>query len=264
MISERRLEASARPTCTGINPALSTRKDHGSSSTTTRRRAWSSTPKPKNSGRMRIARVLEVLVLLSDTSGDRNARARPTVVEGRRYIWLLMTVLRRKPTYGAATRLARIVLELVNRPFGWSFEGICRELDVSERTLLRYIEASERELVDWNGRPMLEVAKHGSNRKLRLADLSRSPDSTAYEAASLYFVLTFLKFLEGTIIEEGVEGLWERTFKGLSEKQRSRLTDFDRKFFALAFAPKDYSKHDDHLDLIGPLDAFHSLRLSQP
>jgi predicted DNA-binding transcriptional regulator YafY len=161
-----------------------------------------------------------------------------------------MTVLRRKPTYGAATRLARIVLELVNRPFGWSFEGICREVDVSERTLLRYIEASQRELVDWNGHPMLEVAKHGSNRKLRLADLSRSPDSTAYEAASLYFVLTFLKFLEGTIIEEGVEGLWERTFKGLSEKQRSRLADFDRKFFALAFAPKDYSKHDDHLDLI--------------
>jgi proteasome accessory factor B len=161
-----------------------------------------------------------------------------------------MSAERRKPTYGAATRLARIVFELINRPFGWSFESIQRELGVSERTLLRYIAASREELVDWSGRPLLEVVKHGSERKLRLADVNRSPDSTAYEAASLYFMLTVLKFLEGTVIEEGLDALWERTFKGLSEKQRSRLADFDRKFFALAYAPKDYRKHDEQLDLI--------------
>ena len=86
----------------------------------------------------------------------------------------------RKPTYGAATRLARIVLELVNRPFGWGFESIQRELNVSERTLLRYIAASKEELVDSNGRPLIEIVKHGSQRKLRLADLNPSPDSTAY------------------------------------------------------------------------------------
>jgi proteasome accessory factor B len=161
-----------------------------------------------------------------------------------------MTAERRKPTYGAATRLARIVLELVNRPFGWSFEGIQRELGVSERTLLRYIAASREELVDWSGRPLLVIVKHGSQRKLRLADLSRSPDSTSYEAASLYFMLTVLKFLEGTVLEEGLEALWERTFRGLSEKQRARLANFDRKFFALAYAPKDYRKHDEQLDLV--------------
>jgi proteasome accessory factor B len=161
-----------------------------------------------------------------------------------------MSADRRKPTYGAATRLARIVFELVNRPFGWSLESIRRELDVSERTVMRYVAASREELVDWSGRPLLEIVKHGSQRKLCLADLGRSPDSTAYEAASLYFMLTLLKFLEGTVIEEGLEALWELTFKVLSEKQRSRLADFDRKFFALAYAPKDYREHDEQLDLI--------------
>ena len=47
-------------------------------------------------------------------------------------------------------RRTRIVFELVNRPFGWAFESIQQELDVSERTLLRYVAASREELVDWS------------------------------------------------------------------------------------------------------------------
>lgn len=156
----------------------------------------------------------------------------------------------RKPTYGTAIRFAQIVFELMSRPFGWSFEGIKREFDLSELTLARYVAIWREELVDATGRQLLEVVQQGSQRKLRLADLNPSPDSTAYEAVSLYFMLTLLKFLEGTVIEEGLEAVWERTFKALSEKQRSRLADFDRKFFTVAYAPKDYKEHDEKLDLI--------------
>lgn len=157
---------------------------------------------------------------------------------------------RRKPTYGAATRLARLVYELGSHPFGWSFEAIQRELQVSERTLLRYIAACRKELVDWHGRPLLQVVQHGSRRKLKLADFTESPDSNAYQTVFLYFMLTVLRFLEGTVIQQGVEELWERTFKSLGEKQRAHLVDFDKKFFAVSYVPKDYRKHDDQLDWI--------------
>jgi hypothetical protein len=53
---------------------------------------------------------------------------------------------RRKPTYKAAVRFARIALELPQRHFGWRFDQIQRELDITERTLWRYVREFRNEL----------------------------------------------------------------------------------------------------------------------
>ena len=45
-------------------------------------------------------------------------------------------------------RIARIAFELMNRPVGWTFAGIERELSIFERTLLRNIAASQQDLAD--------------------------------------------------------------------------------------------------------------------
>jgi predicted DNA-binding transcriptional regulator YafY len=156
----------------------------------------------------------------------------------------------RKPTYPAAMRLARIAVELGSRPYGWSFESIRKELGISERTLLRYVAACRAELLDWTGKPIIEVVPRRSGRWLRLSSLSRSADSNPYRAASLYFMLTLLKFLEGTVIKESVEDLWERSFKNSAAHQQRELTDFDRKFYTVPYAPKIYRDYDDQLDLI--------------
>src|SRR5439155_11092408 len=95
----------------------------------------------------------------------------------------------RPATYGTATRLARIVYGLMGRPHGWSFEAIQEELAISERTLLRYVAACRRELVDGEGRPLLEAVRRGERRVLRLAEGARAPDSTSYQALSLYLAL---------------------------------------------------------------------------
>ena len=58
----------------------------------------------------------------------------------------------RPATYGTGTRLSPIVYGLVGRPHGWGFEAIQEELDISERTLLRYVAACRREMVDAAGR----------------------------------------------------------------------------------------------------------------
>ena len=54
----------------------------------------------------------------------------------------------RKPSYGTATRLARIIYGLLSRPYGWSFEAIQQEIGISDRTLRRYIAVCRHEFVD--------------------------------------------------------------------------------------------------------------------
>jgi proteasome accessory factor B len=156
----------------------------------------------------------------------------------------------RQPTYPAALRLARIAVELGSRPYGWSFNAIQRELKIGERTLLRYVRACRVGLRDWTGRPIFEVVQRGARRSLRLSSSARSPDFNPYRAASLYFTLTLLRFLEGTGMKEGVEDLWDRTFRNLPAHEQARLADFDRKFYAVPYAPKNYREYDDQVDAI--------------
>ena len=68
-----------------------------------------------------------------------------------------MKKLRRKPTYGAAIRLARIASELFSKPYGWSFEAIENNLEISARTLARYVSVLRSDLLDSRGNPIVEV-----------------------------------------------------------------------------------------------------------
>jgi proteasome accessory factor B len=131
-----------------------------------------------------------------------------------------------------------------------SFEAIERRFSISERTLLRYVAACKKKLLDPAGRPLVEVVQRGSRRYLSLAQSNATPGSTAYEAVSLYFVLTLLKFLEGMVIQEGVEDIWERVRRDLPGSQRLTLADFDRKFYSVDYAPKHYAEHEEVVDLL--------------
>jgi predicted DNA-binding transcriptional regulator YafY len=157
---------------------------------------------------------------------------------------------RRKPTYRAAIRLARIAMGLFARPYGWSLPAIAQSLEVSERTLARYVAVLRAELLDSHGAPVVEVVSAGGQRKLRLASSMKPAEASSYQVALLYFSLTVLKFLEGTVLEEGVEGLWEKVYQDLSLTQRTRLSDLERKFYAVPYAPKDYTEFSEQLDVI--------------
>jgi predicted DNA-binding transcriptional regulator YafY len=156
----------------------------------------------------------------------------------------------RKPTYGAAIRLARIATGLFSKPYGWSFTAIAETLEVSERTLARYVSVLRNDLLDSLGNPLVEVVGAGEERKLRLISSMKTAEASSYQVALLYFSLTVLKFLEGTVLKEGVEGLWEKIFQNLSFTQRTRLSDLERKFYAVPYAPKDYGEFSEQLDVI--------------
>lgn len=156
----------------------------------------------------------------------------------------------RKPTYGAATRLARLVHELRERPNGWSFEAIQEELRITERTLARYLEACRRELVDHRERPLLEVVRRGERRYVRLAENAASPATTDYEVLALFFTLRLARVLEGTVFESVNRDLWDKMLKTVPATARRRLEHADRKFYALAHLPKSYSEMEDEIDLL--------------
>ncbi len=147
----------------------------------------------------------------------------------------------RLPTYGAAGRLARIVLGLMSRPHGWPLGSITEELGISERTLLRYLAVCRSELV--------EVVGQGTGRTHKLVEHGSAPDAGIFEAVFFYFTQTVLTFLEGTVLKDGVAGLWERLHRGLPASQRTRLANLAKKFYAVPFAAKDYRGHDEQLDL---------------
>lgn len=160
------------------------------------------------------------------------------------------TATGRKPTYGAATRLARLVYALRERPNGWSFEAIQADLGITERTLARYLEACRRELVDHRERPLLEVLRRGSRRYVRLAETHAGPASTDYEVLALFFTLRLARVLDGTVFESVNQDLWGKMLKGVPATARRRLENADRKFFALAHLPKSYADMEDELDLL--------------
>jgi proteasome accessory factor B len=156
----------------------------------------------------------------------------------------------RPATYAAATRVARVLYGLLSRRHGWSFAAIQDELGISERTLLRYLAACRRELVDELGNPVLEIVQRGDRRVVRLCEAVRGVDSTAYQVLSFYFALSVFRFLDGTILKDGVQDLWEAFRRTLPSAQRDRLTAFDRKFYTVPYAVKDYSDADATLDVL--------------
>jgi hypothetical protein len=81
-----------------------------------------------------------------------------------------------------------------------------------------------------------------------LSDAVPAAESSSYELLFFYFALSVFQFLDGTVIKDGVDGLWERLWRGLPRSQQERLGDFSRKFYAVPYAVKDYQAFDDMLD----------------
>lgn len=156
----------------------------------------------------------------------------------------------RPATYGGGSRMIRLLHGLYGRPHGWRFDAICDELSISERTLLRYLAVFRRTLVDRSGNPLIETARRGERRVLRLADHTLVGEPTAYQVLFLYFSLAVFQFLEGTVIRDGVADLWDRFARSLPTGQRRSLDQFPRKFFVVPHAMKDYREHDDTLDAV--------------
>jgi predicted DNA-binding transcriptional regulator YafY len=161
-----------------------------------------------------------------------------------------MPTISRKPTYGAAINFAKIAIALSANPFGVRLKNLERDLEVTPRTIDRYISTLRRNLKGPLGDMMLQLEGSGEQRRLKIRQPEHHPDSSLYLAAAMYFDLMVLRFLEGTVLKDTVADLWSRLYGKLNAVQQAQVRDFDRKFYAVPYAPKDYRDQDTELDLI--------------
>lgn len=155
---------------------------------------------------------------------------------------------RRKATYPAARRIARLMHELPAHPLGWSFDAIQRQLSIGERTLLRYVDACKSELVDARGEPLLEVLQRGPRRMLRLKD--GAGDGAPLSAVSTFFTLSMVRYLEGAVLKESVDALWDKMLEGVPPSARPQLLNLDRKFRSIALVPSDDAEQREIVDQV--------------
>lgn len=158
----------------------------------------------------------------------------------------------RKPelTHATGERFARLVDGLHARPEGWSFEAMGRELDVSAKTLERYLKKLGEALADEAGRPRLEIVKRAGRRVARLAAGTAPLEAGTFQAATLQLARTVLRFLGGTALESGLSDLWEKAQEALPPAQRARLQHLDRKLVSIGYAEKEYRQHEATVDVV--------------
>ncbi|MCW5891088.1 MAG: WYL domain-containing protein [bacterium] len=137
------------------------------------------------------------------------------------------------------------MLGLTERPRGWSWADVERELGVGERTLARYVKMLRAALVDRDGESLVAVVARGDRRFLRLRDQGQPPSSNAYQALSFYFASSVLQFLDGTILKDDMAALWSRFYALLPPDVRRRLGHLEHKFYTVPYLVKDYAGCDE-------------------
>lgn len=154
-----------------------------------------------------------------------------------------------QPDYEVAMRIARMVSELPGHPFGWALSDVAEYLRVSDRTVRRYVKVLGQEFTDDNGGPVYGIEKRGDELKVvkRLPAREDLPQSV-YHLISLYLSFELFRLLGENVVAFSVEDLMKSAEKKLTSFQRELLANMPRKFYAAAWAPKDYSGQVDLLE----------------
>lgn len=156
----------------------------------------------------------------------------------------------RRVTYGSANRITKLVELLRRNPRGMSYAALEERLEISRRTLQRYLANCQEEMVDENGRPLVEVSKEGDHRTVRLRNGGEAIDGTAWELFSVFLGLRLGHLLEGTVVGAMSDGFWDKIKESAPADYAKHLKDIERKLCSLPSMPRDYSEKDELLDAL--------------
>ena len=152
-------------------------------------------------------------------------------------------------TYASGLRLARIVIGLLERPLGWSFESIAETLGVGVRTVQRYARTLTGELLDETGEPMVERFLRGEEPALRLRPDIAPVQLGLYQYAALLAALRYLPSAHGTVVGEGIGDVLARMGKEPELARFSSVTSsLGLSFHHATRGAKSYGDRDDLLD----------------
>ncbi len=158
------------------------------------------------------------------------------------------------PTYGSASRTIQIVHWLHQSPLGVSLDELRDRLNVSDRTIARYVQVLKEALIGDDGQPLVEVIRTEGASRLRFRRRELPLDGSALELLSLFLALDLMAFLEGTLFRDGARDVMQRFHELMrrtgNHKAALLMKDFDRKFHHWSEAPKDYRQMNRQLELI--------------
>ena len=152
----------------------------------------------------------------------------------------------RKPTYGAAINMAKLIHVLCAQTRSLAFDDVLRILEVSERTARRYLKVINENLSNDDGDPLIRVNKMGGVERWQLNE-PMDLDATPYQLASIWVGSSLMKFLGGTVVQDGLMDIYAHLESKAPLLQRNML---QKKFYYTAFGTKQYKDFDDQIDAL--------------
>ena len=154
---------------------------------------------------------------------------------------------KRKPTYGSAVRMAELILILSKSWRPVTVDQICDELRISVRTAQRYRKAPNENLSSSDGGDLLRVIREGGIEKWYLADQDEISRATYFRIMSVYVAMALLKSMEGTVLKDGMDSVWEMLVGNLKPSDRVKFQQLDQKIRYSGFGRKNYSEQNEVL-----------------
>lgn len=108
----------------------------------------------------------------------------------------------RKPSYGAAINMAKLVYTLTSERRSMRLEDVLDMLEVSERTARRYLKIINDRLSFSSGEPLIHVNRIGEVERWVLNDEQVS--ATHFQLMSLFMGSILMSFLDKTVIHAGL------------------------------------------------------------
>jgi len=150
----------------------------------------------------------------------------------------------RKATYTSAVKIARLISMLSQAWRPMSLEQITNILGVSPRTLARYRKALNEHLSSPDGSDFVKVIREGGKECWYLSDQEDINSANGFRIISVFVAKTLLRFLEGTVIKDNLDNIWNIVTGQLPPSKKKQLEYFDRKIRYTGFGAKQYEEKD--------------------
>jgi predicted DNA-binding transcriptional regulator YafY len=169
------------------------------------------------------------------------------------YISVKVNNMSREATYSSASKQLRLLKMILESYYGLhSFSEIISELEISEKTLSRYLKVFKEVFPDYiEIKKGAEIGREPAQERFLIFKRFELESRTGYQLAPLYLSRFFMSFLQGTLLDESLSDavtLFETTVDmGRSGRSSGQ---FSQKFFAISTGPKSYSDYDDVIEEI--------------
>jgi predicted DNA-binding transcriptional regulator YafY len=150
--------------------------------------------------------------------------------------------MKRKERGRQLLRILKLIKLFEHSRYGMTIAELCKELDVTRRTLYRDLDMLE----EAGYRFIKEGGGGGEAKTWRLPPgMRRAPDQPYQETEllSLYFCMNLLQPFRGTPLRDGLESLLAKIEATFTEKQREYFGDLVFTHVAKMTPSKDYRRH---------------------